>query len=408
VINVQKKIPRIVIYLILIGISLVIGLILDYTPGNSLNGFFTFLFIGIWVSYTVGVFIRIKKMREYRSGLNNGVIILGNLLISAFYGMWGDFTPILIQKLFPNSSLQINLWITFFSLSYLVFSTFLLLFSITKYFSIYIGNKAFNARKFTVLMGFIFLLLDLNYILIRQGVYSLNLFDFTPVSGTFNVYMIVHLSIVVLFGIIGIFTRNRSMSSYNIDNLTSRMNDIDRRIRAADSTSAAARRSEQRAKDAEHTRREREKQRKKEETRRRKAEAARRKASSTSRSPTHTTRSSSKSRSSTKKKATPKAASISLSKKEFLSIRPKTATLSKEDFMCIFCFELPKPSDRQGIVLCPHCRYPAHYHEFKEWVRSSKLCSRCDRVLSSSFIRNPKVIPVKTYLKAYKIFKKKF
>jgi hypothetical protein len=91
-----------------------------------------------------------------------------------------------------------------------------------------------------------------------------------------------------------------------------------------------------------------------------------------------------------------------------LSIRPKTAVLSNEDFMCIFCFELPKSSDKGGIVLCPHCRYPAHYHEFKDWVRNSKLCSRCDGVLSSSFIRNPKVIPVKKYLKAYKIFKKKF
>ena len=154
-IYVQKKIPRIVVYIILIGLSLIIGLILGYTPGNSLNGFFTFLFLGIWASYTVAVFIRIKKMREFHSALNSGILIAGNLFISAFYGIWGEFTPILDQRLFPSSSLQINWWITIFSLPYLVFVVFLLLFSIIRYFSVYLGNKAFNARKFVVLMAFI-------------------------------------------------------------------------------------------------------------------------------------------------------------------------------------------------------------------------------------------------------------
>jgi hypothetical protein len=396
--SVQKKIPRIVIYIVLIGITLITGLILGYSPGSSLTGFFTFLFIGIWASYTVGIIIRIKKMREYHATLNNGVLIFGNLLISSLYGIWGDFTPFLVQKLFPSTFLQINWWIAIFSLPYLVFSIFLLLFSITKYFSIYLGNKAFNARKFTVLMALIFLIIDLNYIFLRQGVYSLDIFDFTPLLGTINIYMIVHLSIVTLFGIIGIATRNRSMSSYNLDNLTDRMNDIDRRIQAADSTSNAARRIEQRAQDAERRRKERERQKKKEDARRRRTSVSSR--------PTYVSQSKSKSKSSSRtSKATVKS---SLSKKELLSMRPKTGVLSKEDFMCIFCFELPNPSDKDGIVLCPHCRYPAHYHEFKEWVRTSKLCSRCDGVLPSSFIRNPKVIPVKTYLKAYKYFKRQF
>ncbi len=407
VIHVQNKIPRIVIYLILIGLSLVIGLILGYTPGNSLTGFFTFLFIGIWASYTVGVFIRIKKMREYRSALNSGMLIFGNLLISAFYGIWGDFSPILIQRLFPDTVLQINLWVTIFSLPYFVFGIFLLLFSITRYFTIFIRNKSFNGRKFTILMGFLFLGFDLIYILIRQEVIFIDFLDFSSLSGV-NVYIIVHMSIIVCFGILGMITRNRSMSSYNLENLTSRMNDIDRRIKAADSTSAAARRSEQRARDSEQRRREWEKQRRKEEAQRKKAEAVRRKSSSTSRGPSRTTRSSSKRGSSTKKKPVSKPATSSMSKKELLKLRPKTAVLSKEDFMCIFCFELPSTSDRDSIVLCPHCHYPAHYKEFKEWVRNSKLCSRCDGVLSSSFIRNPKVIPVKTYLRAYKIFKKRF
>ncbi|TFG21211.1 MAG: hypothetical protein EU530_01075 [Promethearchaeota archaeon] len=411
------KIPRILIYVVLIGLSLVIGVIFGYTPGISVEGFLSFLFIGIWICYTVEIFIRIKKMKEYRSTLNNGALIFGNLLVSSFYGIFGDFTPFLNQALFPDTFLRINIWVTIFSLPYLIFGSFLLLFSITKYFSVYINDNAFNARKFTVLMGFVFLGFDLVYILLRHGVFSLGPLDFSHLSGTFNIYIIVHMCIIVFFGLIGIFTRNRSSSAYNIDQLTSRMNDIDRRINAADKTSAAARRSERRAREAEQ---EREKERKKKEAQRRKQSSNRPSSSPrtylssrSSRSQPSTKvsnipRSNSSPKTSARSSSSSQSKPVSVSNKELAKMRPKTGVLSKEDFMCIFCFEMPDSSDREGIVLCPHCRYPAHYREFKEWVRNSKLCSRCDGVLPPSFIQNPKVIPVKTYLKAYKLFKKQF
>ena len=397
------KIPKIVIYVVLIGLCLVIAVIIGFTPSESVNGFLSFLFIGIWISYSVDIFIRIKKMREYRSTLNNGFLIFGNLLISAFYGIWGEFTPIFIRRVFPNTSLQLNYWVVIFSLPYLIFGTFLLLFSITKYFAVYLGEKAFNARKFTVLMGFLFLGMDLSLILY-----------FSSELGIVNIHLIVHMCIVVCFGVIGILTRNRSMSEYNLDRLTSRMSDIDRRISDADNTSAAARRSEQRARDAERARkkrREREEQSRREEVRRRKQSSSR--STRTTRPKTtsktsSTSRSKSSSKTYTQRTSSSKPRSSTTSNKELLKMRPKTAVLSKEDFMCIFCFDLPHSSDKGGIVLCPHCRYPAHYKEFKEWVRNSKLCSRCDGVISSNFIRNPKIIPVKTYLKAYKLFKKQF
>jgi hypothetical protein len=380
---VTVKIPKIVIYLIVIGLSLVIGVIIGYTPSESVNGFLSFLFIGIWISYTINLFIRIKKMREYRFTLNDGFLIFGILLISVLYAIWGDFTPILAEKLFPTTHLQLNFWIVIFSTPYLVFGTFLLLFSITRYFTVYFGEKAFNARKFTVLMGFLFLSIDLSVIIY-----------FATQLHIINVQLIVHASIIVFFSILGIFTRNRSMSAYNLDRLTTRMSEIDRRINDADNASEAARRSEQRARvveSARQKRREREAQNRKDEVKKRNKELMR----------TKTTAKTSRSHSSN-------IQSSPTSNKELLKMRPKTAVLSKEDFMCIFCFELPNSTDRDGIVLCPHCQYPAHYNEFKEWVRNSKLCSRCDGVLSSSFIQNPKVIPVKTYLKAYKLFKKQF
>ncbi|MFX0105165.1 MAG: hypothetical protein ACFE75_06715, partial [Candidatus Hodarchaeota archaeon] len=84
--------------------------------------------------------------------------------------------------------------------------------------------------------------------------------------------------------------------------------------------------------------------------------------------------------------------------------RPKAANLSLEDFKCIFCFKLPElPKDNgRGIILCPNCRYPAHADEFKDWLRTSGLCSRCNAPIPSNYRRNPKIISVKNYIIIYK------
>jgi hypothetical protein len=90
-------------------------------------------------------------------------------------------------------------------------------------------------------------------------------------------------------------------------------------------------------------------------------------------------------------------------------LRPKGTILFKEDFKCIFCFQLPKlPADeKRGIIICPHCRHPAHADEFRNWLKSSTLCSRCDRPISINFIRNMEIIPTSVYIKAMKIIMKK-
>ena len=90
-------------------------------------------------------------------------------------------------------------------------------------------------------------------------------------------------------------------------------------------------------------------------------------------------------------------------------LKPKAAILYKEDFKCIFCFQLPAlPADeKRGIIICPHCRHPAHADEFKNWLKSSTLCSRCDRPISITFIRNVEIIPTIVYIKAMKVIMKK-
>ena len=90
--------------------------------------------------------------------------------------------------------------------------------------------------------------------------------------------------------------------------------------------------------------------------------------------------------------------------------KPKAAFLTQEDFKCIFCFKLPKfPEDKgRGIILCPNCRYPSHADEFKDWLKTSNLCSRCSAPIPSNFRRNPRIISIKNYISIYKqILKKK-
>jgi hypothetical protein len=54
--------------------------------------------------------------------------------------------------------------------------------------------------------------------------------------------------------------------------------------------------------------------------------------------------------------------------------------------------------------LCPNCRYPAHADEFKDWLQSSNLCSRCNAPIPTSYKRNPKIIPIKNYILVVKHF----
>ncbi len=88
-------------------------------------------------------------------------------------------------------------------------------------------------------------------------------------------------------------------------------------------------------------------------------------------------------------------------------LKPKASILFKEDFKCIFCFQLPKLEEKRGIIICPNCRHPAHIDEFKVWLKSSTLCSRCDTQISINFIRKPEIIPARVYLKAMTVLMKK-
>ncbi len=52
--------------------------------------------------------------------------------------------------------------------------------------------------------------------------------------------------------------------------------------------------------------------------------------------------------------------------------------VKREGLACTICYEPIRSSDGK-IVLCPHCKFPAHETEWKEWRKGSDLCPRCSK-----------------------------
>ncbi|MHA1446787.1 MAG: hypothetical protein ACTSSN_08855, partial [Candidatus Heimdallarchaeaceae archaeon] len=98
-----------------------------------------------------------------------------------------------------------------------------------------------------------------------------------------------------------------------------------------------------------------------------------------------------KTRSTTTKKT---SKTTTISKKIFPIGTPK-----KEEMQCIICYMDFDKKDRRRIILCPHCRYPAHEDEFLSWFKTSRLCARCNQTISTRYVNNPKYrINIKLYI----------
>ncbi len=62
----------------------------------------------------------------------------------------------------------------------------------------------------------------------------------------------------------------------------------------------------------------------------------------------------------------------------------------KDEMKCIICFMDFEKKETRKVILCPHCKYPAHEDEFRSWYQNSKYCARCNKPISTSYVRNPK------------------
>lgn len=77
-------------------------------------------------------------------------------------------------------------------------------------------------------------------------------------------------------------------------------------------------------------------------------------------------------------------------KRRKINIRPK-GKLTKDDLKCIICYQDFKKNDKRRVILCPHCKYPAHEDELNMWFANSHLCPRCNTKISITYIKKPKL-----------------
>jgi hypothetical protein len=324
--------------------------------------------------------------------------------MSIFYSIWGNFTEILGNNLLEGTNFYLSWWSILFGLPYLIYGSISLYRCFKKYNVIYFGTKSVDARKFGYILG-----ISILFFIIIYWVSFYLLIDFyesllMPVHFLIDLNLILLLISTILIMIIpGLFGARRQLPQLTRDYITQRTNRLNqltsrnhnespRRYRKSirtttrSSPTPSTRSITTRSRSVSHSSR---------------TTPTARRQSTTSRSKA-VTRTVSRGSTGTQVKRKQSTKKIS----NFNLYRPKAARLSREDFKCIFCFKLPKfPEDRgRGIILCPNCRYPAHADEFKDWLRSSNLCSRCNAPIPNNYRKNPKTLSVKNYLIVLKHF----
>ena len=371
---VKNKILTIIFTLFLI-IGVVHGLI-----SYSFTNFATWLLIGLWLIFTLKIFENIKRHREFNSPHNTAFFVIVPLGIGIFYSIWGFHTGILGENLLGG--VYFSLWSLIFAFPFILYGSYSLYRCFKKYNVIYFGTKAVKARILGYILSFLVLIFIFTY-----WVSFYSVIESFPLDFNLLLLLIATILIVIVFGFtnkrssLPALTRdyiaNRTRSINNLTTPTTQRQHV-RTTRVNNPTPST---------------------RKTTRTTRSRTQSSR--TTPTSRRQTTRTKTSNKTHT-TKGKSTLKARNLT-------NFKPRASYLALEDFKCIFCFKLPKlPEDRgRGVVVCPKCRYPSHADEFKDWMRTSNLCSRCSAPIPSNFRRNPRVISVKNYMVIYKHFLKK-
>jgi len=364
-----------IIFTIFLIIGVIHGLI-----ANSLFNFVTWLLIGLWLIFTLKIFENIKRHREFNSPHNTAFFVIVPLGIGIFYSIWGFYTGILGENLLEG--VYFSLWSLIFALPFILYGSYSLYRCFKKYNIIYFGTKAVKARIVGYILSFSVLIFIIAYWI---SFYSV--IESFPLDLNLLLLFIATILIVIVYG----FTNTRSsmpaLTRDYIANRTRTINNLStpptqrQRVRTTRVTTPTP-------------------------STRTTTRSTRSRTQSSRATPTSQKRTTRTKTSSVTRTAKGKP---NLKVRNLNGFKPRGSFLSLEDFKCIFCFKLPKfPEDRgRGVVVCPNCRYPSHADEFKDWMGTSKLCSRCSSPIPSSFRRNPKIVSVKNYAIIYKQLLKK-
>ncbi|GAB4327115.1 MAG: hypothetical protein Kow0069_33920 [Promethearchaeota archaeon] len=390
-----------------------------YEP--SAATFTSWFLVGCWLAVT-GLFVRqLKRDRAYGSPQDKIEYVWGTAAVATLFAAWGDYTTLGAENLLDPAPAFLNWWVVVTALPYLSWNLALLFACVHKYFFVHAGTRAASSRKVAAFTASCLLAFGIVYYTATRehGPYL------RPTHDLPSVALLVQsiCSVVVLADLFA----TRRTPTVMVARTSPR--EAARRVRAVD---AASRPAAQPAPRSART------------TRRSTTSTPARsvpvtEARATSRgsprgirvvhpqaSPRTSTRvrrvsrtvprpsqvgATTKSSRAQSRRATPDTHVTQMGRSRkvdmYDSWRPKTGVLSQEDFKCIFCFGDFSPGERDGVVICPRCKYPAHASEFKDWLRSSTLCSRCGAELPVAFRVSPRVVPVAEYLAAMNYLLKK-
>ncbi len=363
---------------------------------NSFNVFVSWILIGIWLIFSVKVLKNLKQYREYRSPHNTAFFIIGPVIVGVFYSIWGNFTGLLGENLLESSDLYLSWWSILFGFPYVLFGSISLYRCFKKYSVIYFGTKSVNARKLGYFLGFSIVFFIIVYWISFYSLIDIYESLLIPIHFLIDLnlllLLIVSIIITIIHGFFGAQSQLPRLSRDYITRRTSRLNDLVSPNRRRESSRSTIRSSPTPS------------TRTVSRTSRSVSRSSRATPSGHVQSRSSRVKTSTRSTSSSKTGRPIRSSQKTTKQINFKLYRPKAANLSVEDFKCIFCFRLPEfPKDNgRGIILCPNCRYPAHADEFKDWLKSSRLCSRCNAPIPSNYRKNPKIISIKKYIVIYK------
>ncbi len=374
------------------AIIFVVFLIIGIIHGSisiSLNIFLTWIFIGLWIIFTIKIFENIKQHREFNSPHNTAFFVIIPLFIGIFYSIWGYFTGILGENLLNGSNLYFSWWSLIFGFPFIIYGCYSLYRCFKKYNVIYFGTKSVKAKTLGYILTSTVILFIIIYWVMFYAVIEFYNSPITPLHFSLNLnLLLLFIASLLIFIIYGLASSHRSLPALTRDYITQRT----RRINSLSTPTIQRQRV--------HT------------TTRTNPSPSRRTGTQTTTSRSHSSRTTPTShRQKTKTTKTTRSRAVKTTSKaiNLARFKPRASYLSEDDFKCIFCFKLPKlPDDNgRGIIVCPSCRYPAHADEFKDWLRTSNLCSRCSAPIPSKFKQNPRIISIRNYEIIYRHFLKK-
>lgn len=375
-------------YAVVFFVFLIVALVANEGNIPAGSDFYSWLFVGVWCTFTLYFGDNLKRSSEFNSPHNTFTYISAPLFVGLIFCFWGYFTSILPNNLFDGSSVWMSGWDLIFSFPYLLIGSVLLWKCFRKYDWVYVGSSSFKARRFGFLSVVFFLAIEIIFISVIYNTPS-NIPPLPRMHDDIDLLLLISIfSLIIILVYYSVFRRKPS-----IPRVAQR-----RTVAPAQRVPATSARTGSQVYSRSST-----------------GQnpnvrvvlphgSKHQPFRGTSREPAvryHLEQPRQAAKKQTQAQPKPRIRAVQYDK-----LLPKAGQRSAEDFKCIFCFQLPKaPEDaNRGVVLCPYCRYPAHADEFRNWMKNSNLCSRCGHIISSGFRQRPEVISAAEYAEVIKEF----